>query len=314
MVFNKKFLFILISGNVLLLGLYKLHSFSLTKSYIDYIQTINKNIVQHIEEYDNLTDQSLQVAVMHYSKMYEKGFNKPNDAQKLKDFLNVDCLTIHSDDGGIEFDTDGTHLPGGKAYETYNRKVYNLFKHSERDFKLIQNTPNQIYATPFYLASYNAIKKIAITYNPVVKKFFFAQIHEKRNIYTVLKADALLNTEINYIKISNPTQDMTHYSKNESYRPILDRKKEYFYTDQARTYENSNTFAIEAKCGQYLQQSEKKKQLAPGYNSKGEYFYILTTEYSKEKLNKQLMFLRVVFSVLFVAGNYWLYIRFKKNI
>jgi hypothetical protein len=311
MVFNKKFLFILIFSNVFLLGLYKFHSNFLKKNHLEHIQTINKNIVQHVEDYDKLTTQIAKNSVIYYNKMYENGFRSLKDAIKMKNELEMDTFAMYDDDGDLEIDTDETlenHQDKEEYHNVYKKGTFNLFSSETSDYKKFKkHYPDVVWVSPFYLSKIsNKVFKFAIIYNSKIKKFLLTEINRNKNIYNVLRNNALLHDEILYLKIMNPLYDMTSYSKKENYKPFLNRKKEYFHNEKERVFENKNVIAIETKCEALIQKESGREVLfnfAPGYNPKGEYFYVLTTEYSKEKLNKQLMFIRLLFATLFIIGN-----------
>jgi hypothetical protein len=243
MVFNKKFLFILVFGNFLLLSLYKLHSTFLRKNYIAHIQTINKNIVQHVEDYDKLTTQIAKNSVIYYNKMYENGARTLKDAIKMKDDLEMDTFAMYDDDGDLEIDTDEVLQDAKEKAEyhsVYKKGTFNLFSSETSDYKKFKKHYQDIvWVSPFYLSKVsNKVFKFAIVYNSKVKKFLLTEINRNRNIYNVLRDNALLHNEILYIKIMNPLYDMTSYAKNENYKPSLQKRKAYSYNDKARIFEN----------------------------------------------------------------------------
>ncbi len=306
-ILQDKFKYFIIFNFIILIS-YVLHIEFTTRQYINYINVVNRNIVKNIEDNDKKMEQILKSGILAWSAMYQLGYKNTQQAIKIRDILDSDDLDVYHKDGWMEFDTDGTHLKNGRLYEKFNKENHSLFHPNLGvDFKSMKKNPNVSIVTPYYLSAISGlIIRFGVIYNSHIQKFFFIDISRGKNIYNSIKDLVFLNPEVNYLKISNPLKEMTFYSRKPNYQPISIHKGEYFYDNKQKIRNENNIISIETNCGPFLKH-KKNDQIAIGYNSKDEYFYILTAEYSKEKLNKQILILRIIFGLIFIFGNFILY-------
>ncbi|CAL7959464.1 hypothetical protein MIDIC_110119 [Alphaproteobacteria bacterium] len=204
----------------------------MTDQFIRRSEAITKGIAKNIEDIDNMMTQVLKNSIIGWSEMIDSGKSDTMEqAIKIRDKFDVDNMDIWDSNGGMELDTDGTHIPGGRYYEKYNKSVFSLFQADccplLRDMALKDPV-----ITQFYRGDRSGVpKKFAILYNSTSKKYLTME-YNRANVANILINNVNIYDDLIYLRLSAPVEEIASHGKHSnSYEIQTKLDQNIAYTD-----------------------------------------------------------------------------------
>ncbi len=252
----------------------------------------SKNIAKNILDTEKQIEERLRTATLLLEKYLQE-----NPGRKRIDFINftklanVDRATIHSKDGKKVLGSSSEILENQKIVE--NMKTYNLLDrvlnpekflsadHNVVIFPMGRDTVTGVTSKPILRLS----KKLDIIMSSAMEV----------GVADIIKSDIILHPQLEYISVSTPSGTLFADSKdsiNIKMSPVEN------YEENIKTIENTDDKIKLQLCFGGLQKENAIRIIDKTANSKNQYFYVLTTIFSKAILNKQLLFLRLIFTSL----------------
>ncbi|CAL7959459.1 hypothetical protein MIDIC_110117 [Alphaproteobacteria bacterium] len=276
----------------------------MTGQFIKKSEAITKGVAKNIEDIDNMMTQTLKNSIIGWSEMIDSGKSDTMEqAVKVRDEFDVNCMDVFDFDGRMELDTDGTHIPGGRHYEKFNRNTFFIFQAdccpAWRDI-----APGVPIVTPFFRSGMSAVPlKFAILYDSTSKKYLTME-YNRTNIVNILANNINIYNNLIHLRLSGPVEEIASYRKHgNSYEVQTKFDKNIVYTDSVTIHNSKPAMEFMTTFGNRHKETCIQKTLGRS-NTSGEYFYVLTAAFSKEELNKQIFTIRTLCGtiILLVLG------------
>jgi signal transduction histidine kinase len=249
----------------------------------------SKNIAKNILDTEKQIEERLKTATLLLEKYLQE-----NPGRERIDFINftklanVDRATIHSVDGKKVLGSSSEILENQKIVESM--KTYNLLDrvvdpteflsadHNVVIFPMGRDTVTGVTSKPILRLS----KKLDIIMSCAIEV----------GVADIIKSDIVLHPQLQYISVSTPSGTLFADSKDSINIKIPAVET---YEENIKTIENTDDKIKLQLCFGGLQKENAIRIIDKTVNSKNQYFYVLTTVFSKAILNKQLLFLRIMF-------------------
>lgn len=287
----KKFMLIcvLVISAICVAGDLLMEKFLKNKEYNAFFIT-SKNIAKNILDAEKQIEERLKTATLLLEKYLQE-----NPGRKRSDFIgftklaNVDRSTIHSKNGTEVLGSSSDILENPKTVEFM--KTYNLLDRVVDPVEFLSANHNVV------ILPMGRDTVTGVTSKPILrwseKLNVIMSCAMEVGIADIIKADIVLHPELQYISISTPSGTLFADSQDSKNIKILPVEN---YEENIKIIEDSSSKAKLQLCFGGLQKENAIRIIDKTVNSKNQYFYVLTTIFSKTTLNKQLLFLRLIFS------------------
>jgi hypothetical protein len=289
----KKFMFIciLVISAICVASDLLMEKFLKNKEYNAFFIT-SKNIAENILDTEKQIEERLKIATLLLEKYLQE-----NPGRERIDFINftklanVDRATIHSKDGKKVLGSSSEILENQKIVE--NMKTYNLLDRVVDRVGFLSANHNTV------ILPMGRDTVTGVTSKPILRwgenLNIIMSCAMEVGIADIIKAYIALHPELKYISVSTPSGTIFADSGDSINTKILPVEN---YEENIKIIEDYVSKVKLQLCFGGLQKENAIRIIDQTVNSKNQYFYVLNTIFSKTTLNKQLFFLRLIFSLI----------------
>ncbi len=268
----------------------------LTKKENNNFKIVSNNIAKNILDNEKQTEERLKIATLLLEKYLQENPLKNNpdlDRENLMNFVkltNIDRVTLLDSNGKILAATN-LILSDEKVRESV--KNYSVLDRITNPSDFLSQDHNVV-AFPMGRDTVTGVTSKSIAMLSKKLNMILTCAMEMQ-IQMTIKDNLSLHKEIQYISVSTPSGKLFADSKESinSQVSVVDN-----YSDDIQIIENNNDNIKLQLCFGGLQKENAIRIIDKTVNSKNQYFYVLTTEFSKKDINKQIFSTRIIFSII----------------
>ncbi len=271
----------------------------LTKKESNNFKIISNNIAKNILDMEKQAEERLKVSTLFLEKYLQENPLKGNpvlDMENLINFTklaNVDRATLHSLNGKKVLGSSTPLLIDPEIIE--KMKTYNLLDRVVNPQEFLSMDHNVVIFPMGRDTVTGATSKPILRFSEKLNMIMSCAMEV--SVSDVIKTDITLHPDLTYISLSTPSGILfadSRDSVNTKLSPVNE------HSDDIQIIENSNNSVKLQLCFGGLQKENAIRIIDKTVNSKNQYFYVLTTEFSKKDINKQIFSTRVIFGVISV--------------
>lgn len=266
----------------------------LYQSFIEKNTEIIKNIAKNIDDKDKLMDKVLISNLKSWLDLHHNGKDKDIESlRKIKNNMIANNLTIwDGNTGKLILATNSVTMKGSPYYEKYLN--YSIFdKEQCTDFKNMKHNPEIIKIFPFRLAKIRHFKpeKFAIMYDIQTNQYLNAMIDDHDEIEEISKSfNNMINENVLYLELSGSSGNII-FNTNSNYK--IEKKAIENYSEKPIIDYHNNNVLLRMPFGGLKPNACYDINRRHGTKN-GEYFYVLTAEFSKQELNQKIKSIRLI--------------------